>query len=74
MARAAAAKYGYPAGFLARYFEKLRYRFGARERIALASFFRAAAAAGSIERAPELVFAGSGASPDLRPRRLVAAP
>ena len=27
-----AERYGYPAGFLARYFEKLRYRFGPRER------------------------------------------
>src|SRR5579862_1195715 len=28
----AAERYGYPPGFLARYFEKLRYRFGPRER------------------------------------------
>src|SRR5947209_9728539 len=30
--------YGYPAGFLARYFEKLRYRFGPRERAGLYTF------------------------------------
>ena len=28
LAREASARYGYPAGFLARYFEKLRYSFG----------------------------------------------
>src|SRR5438270_5735082 len=28
-------RYGYPPGFLARYFEKLRYRFGPRERAGL---------------------------------------
>src|SRR5207248_353170 len=32
LAREASERYGYPAGFLARYFEKLRYRFGPRER------------------------------------------
>src|SRR5262249_13548612 len=32
LAYEAAERYGYPAGFLARYFEKLRYRFGPRER------------------------------------------
>src|SRR2546423_1050509 len=31
LAHEASARYGYPAGFLARYFEKLRYRFGPRE-------------------------------------------
>src|SRR6478609_5044294 len=34
----AADRYGYPAGFLARYFEKLRYRFGPRERAGLYTF------------------------------------
>ncbi len=57
VARDAAVHHGFPAGFLARYFEKLRYRFGERERSALSSFFRAAEAAGAIERAPDLVFA-----------------
>ena len=32
LAHEAMDRYGYPAGFLARYFEKLRYRFGPRER------------------------------------------
>ena len=31
----ASERYGYPAGFLARYFEKLRYSFGPRERAGL---------------------------------------
>src|SRR5438270_1378957 len=34
----AAERYGYPAGFLARYFEKLRYQFGPRERAGLYTF------------------------------------
>jgi chorismate dehydratase len=57
VARAAAAHYGFPAGFLARYFEKLRYRFGARERQGLAHFFELAAAGGAIEAPPPLRFA-----------------
>ena len=32
LAHQASKRYGYPPGFLARYFEKLRYRFGTRER------------------------------------------
>src|SRR5881296_1875817 len=39
LAREASDLYGYPPGFLARYFEKLRYRFGPRERAGLLSFF-----------------------------------
>src|SRR5919109_3329116 len=35
-------RYGYPAGFLARYFEKLRYRFGPRERAGLLTFLELA--------------------------------
>src|SRR5207244_12693317 len=38
LAYEASERYGYPAGFLARYFEKLRYRFGPRERAGLMSF------------------------------------
>jgi chorismate dehydratase len=56
LAREASARYGYPAGFLARYFEKLRYRFGPRERAGLLSFFELAAEAGQLERVPELRF------------------
>ena len=36
-------RYGYPPGFLARYFEKLRYRFGPRERAGLLHVPRAGA-------------------------------
>jgi chorismate dehydratase len=56
LARAASELYGYPAGFLARYFEKLRYRFGPRERAGLLTFFELAADVGELERVPELRF------------------
>jgi chorismate dehydratase len=56
LAREASALYGYPPGFLARYFEKLRYSFGPRERAGLLSFFELAVDAGELERVPELRF------------------
>jgi chorismate dehydratase len=56
LAREASARYGYPPGFLARYFEKLRYHFGPRERAGLLSFFELAVDAGELERVPELRF------------------
>jgi chorismate dehydratase len=56
LARHASDRYGYPAGFLARYFEKLRYSFGPRERAGLLSFFELARDAGELERVPELRF------------------
>jgi chorismate dehydratase len=56
LARDASDRYGYPPGFLARYFEKLRYRFGPRERAGLLSFFELAVEAGELERVPELRF------------------
>jgi chorismate dehydratase len=56
VARAAAVRYGYPAGYLARYFEKLRYRFGDRERAGLARFFELAHAAGALDEVPSLRF------------------
>src|SRR5688572_28301749 len=56
LAHEASARYGYPPGFLARYFEKLRYRFGPRERAGLLSFFELAVEAGELERVPELRF------------------
>jgi chorismate dehydratase len=56
LAEAASERYGYPAGFLARYFEKLRYRFGPRERAGLLTFFELARDAGQLERVPELKF------------------
>jgi chorismate dehydratase len=56
LAREASERYGYPPGFLARYFEKLRYRFGPRERAGVLSFFELAVEAGELEHAPELRF------------------
>jgi chorismate dehydratase len=57
LARRAAAEYGWPAGFLARYFEKLRYHFGPRERQGLVRFFELAHLAGELEQVPVLRFA-----------------
>jgi chorismate dehydratase len=52
----AAERYGYPPGFLARYFEKLRYRFGPRERAGLYTFLELTRDAGLLETVPELRF------------------
>jgi chorismate dehydratase len=56
LAHEAAARYGYPAGFLARYFEKLRYRFGPRERAGLMTFLELARDVGELDVVPELRF------------------
>jgi chorismate dehydratase len=56
LAYEASERYGYPAGFLARYFEKLRYRFGPRERAGLVTFLELARDVGELERVPELRF------------------
>jgi chorismate dehydratase len=56
LAREASERYGYPAGFLARYFEKLHYRFGPRERAGLFTFLELARDAGELARVPELRF------------------
>jgi len=56
LAHEASARYGYPAGFLARYFEKLRYRFGPRERAGLLTFFELAHEVGELDQVPELRF------------------
>jgi chorismate dehydratase len=56
LAREASERYGYPAGFLARYFEKLRYRFGPRERAGLYTFLELARDAGELDHVPELRF------------------
>jgi chorismate dehydratase len=56
LAREASERYGYPAGFLARYFEKLRYRFGPRERAGLYTFLELAQGAGELDEVPELRF------------------
>ena len=57
-----AERYGYPAGFLARYFEKLRYRFGPRERAGLYTFLELARDVGELDRVPELRFVPAGAA------------
>jgi chorismate dehydratase len=49
-------RYGYPAGFLARYFEKLRYSFGPRERAGLYTFLELARDVGELDKVPELRF------------------
>jgi len=56
LAYEASERYGYPPGFLARYFEKLRYRFGPRERAGLLTFLELAQEVGELERVPELRF------------------
>jgi chorismate dehydratase len=63
LAREAMESYGYPAGFLARYFEKLRYRFGPRERAALFTFLELARDAGELDRVPNLRFVYGEAVP-----------
>lgn len=56
LAREASARYGYPPGFLARYFEKLRYSFGPRERAGLYTFLEMARGVGELAHVPELRF------------------
>ena len=56
LAYEASERYGYPPGFLARYFEKLRYRFGPRERAGFLTFCELARDAGELDRVPELRF------------------
>ncbi len=51
-----ASEYGYPAGWIARYFEQLRYSFGPRERQGLLRFLELAHDAGELERVPDLRF------------------
>jgi chorismate dehydratase len=56
LAYEASERYGYPPGFLARYFEKLRYRFGPRERAGFLTFLELARDAGELDHVPELRF------------------
>ncbi len=56
LALRASQEYGWPPGFLARYFEKLRYHFGPRERQGATRFFELAHLAGELDRVPELRF------------------
>jgi chorismate dehydratase len=62
LAHESSERYGYPAGFLARYFEKLRYSFGPRERAGLLTFLELAHEVGELERVPELRFVSSSAA------------
>ena len=59
----AAERYGYPAGFLARYFEKLRYSFGPRERAGLLTFLELAREVGELDVVPELRFVAASGAP-----------
>jgi chorismate dehydratase len=52
-------RYSYPPGFLARYFEKLRYSFGPRERAGLLTFLELAHDVGELDEVPELRFVGA---------------
>jgi chorismate dehydratase len=56
LAHEASQRYGYPPGFLARYFEKLRYSFGPRERAGLYTFLEMARDVGELDHVPELRF------------------
>jgi chorismate dehydratase len=56
LAYEASERYGYPPGFLARYFEKLRYSFGPRERAGLYTFLEMARDVGELAQVPELRF------------------
>lgn len=56
LAYEASERYGYPPGFLARYFEKLRYSFGPRERAGLYTFLEMARDVDELEHVPELRF------------------
>ena len=49
-----------PPGFLARYFEKLRYSFGPRERAGLYTFLEMARDVGELAHVPELRFLQDG--------------
>jgi chorismate dehydratase len=60
LAYEASERYGYPPGFLARYFEKLRYRFGPRERAGLITFLELARGVGELDEVPELRFVQEG--------------
>jgi chorismate dehydratase len=63
LAYESAERYGYPAGFLARYFEKLRYTFGPRERAGLFTFLELAQQVGELDRVPELRFVAADEFP-----------
>jgi chorismate dehydratase len=55
--RAAAARFPFPEDFIAAYFRRLGYGFGATEREGLNEFLRLAREAGELARVPELLAA-----------------
>ena len=63
VARDAAARYPFPAGYLARYFERLRYSFGPRERAGLLRFYELAQEAGVLDTVPSLRFSSAAPAP-----------
>ena len=63
LAHESSERYGYPPGFLARYFEKLRYRFGPRERAGLYTFLEMARDVGELDAVPELRFVTAARAP-----------
>src|SRR5207237_7141002 len=67
LAYEASERYGYPPGFLARYFEKLRYRFGPRERAGLYTFLELARDAGELGEVPDFRFVHEEAVPACPP-------
>jgi chorismate dehydratase len=63
LAHEASDRYGYPAGFLARYFEKLRYSFGPRERAGFYTFLEMARDVGELDHVPEFRFIQTETAP-----------
>ena len=63
LAHEASDRYGYPAGFLARYFEKLRYSFGPRERAGFYTFLEMARDVGELDHVPEFRFITTETAP-----------
>jgi chorismate dehydratase len=55
--RAAAARFPFPEDFIAAYFRRLGYGFGAAERDGLSEFLRCAREAGQLKQVPELLAA-----------------
>ena len=63
LAHEASDRYGYPAGFLARYFEKLRYSFGPRDRSGFYTFLEMARDVGELDHVPEFRFISTEIAP-----------
>jgi chorismate dehydratase len=63
LAHEASDRYGYPPGFLARYFEKLRYSFGPRERAGFYTFLEMARDVGELDHVPEFRFISTEIAP-----------